>query len=204
MKASNSGSPRNSPQAKFKKVKTNDSPTAAFLKPFKSDPDLLFIEEFSKKHLPFYTSSSNFLPKERKINSEKVLSSLTKELFAELAGNVSKTVVEQKRDSSSSSHRIEFSVNILLDNEHDTTSFQFGKPGWVCASCVNFNYKMRKRCNRCSKPRSLLPNAYKPIEIKERLATEKKESTPKDWICFLCKKENDKNLMKCKYCKNTE
>ena len=41
---------------------------------------------------------------------------------------------------------------------NEYTTLMFGRRGWICELCNNFNYETRKKCNRCStlkKPRKI-------------------------------------------------
>lgn len=33
-------------------------------------------------------------------------------------------------------------------------SFEFPEGGWECSKCQNYNFKGRKECHRCKKPKS--------------------------------------------------
>ena len=46
----------------------------------------------------------------------------------------------------------------------------FGRHGWICKLCNNFNYDTRKKCNRCHVVK-------KPKKIVEYLLEENKEVT---------------------------
>ena len=69
------------------------------------------------------------------------------------------------------------------------TTEMFGRKGWVCSICSNFNYSSRSKCNKCSASRS-------PQKIKRRKGTEEEGNKGKfseregDWICFKCKNLN--------------
>ena len=59
----------------------------------------------------------------------------------------------------------------------------FGRVGWICELCNNFNYDTRKRCNRCHINK-------KAKKIEEYLLAEKNKNNAR------------KNLWYCKYCGN--
>lgn len=41
--------------------------------------------------------------------------------------------------------------NNFSNASQDNKSFMYGKIGWVCSMCKNFNYEKRVKCNRCGK-----------------------------------------------------
>ena len=74
----------------------------------------------------------------------------------------------------------------------------FGRKGWICIICNNFNYNIRVKCNRCGEDKK----PKKIIDIK--LNKEKnKEKNPKkgDWICSNCKNLNYSFRNVCNRCK---
>ena len=70
----------------------------------------------------------------------------------------------------------------------------FGKKGWICIICNNFNYNIRVKCNRCGEDKK----PKKIIDIKLN-----KEKNPKkgDWICLNCKNLNYSFRNVCNRCK---
>ena len=45
-------------------------------------------------------------------------------------------------------------------------SFEFPEGGWECSKCQNYNFKGRKECNRCKKPRTTKDTTGKPPHMK--------------------------------------
>jgi hypothetical protein len=70
----------------------------------------------------------------------------------------------------------------------------FGRLGWICNKCNNFNYETRNRCNRCSAdkdPRSLVEIQKKNKEKEEAAQNKKKNKEQKvDWVCSHCSNLN--------------
>ena len=70
----------------------------------------------------------------------------------------------------------------------------FGRLGWICNKCNNFNYETRNRCNRCSAdkdPRSLAEIQKKNKEKEEAAQNKKKNKEQKvDWVCSHCSNLN--------------
>jgi len=110
----------------------------------------------------------------------------------------------------------------ILDKDNYLVEM-FGKKGWVCILCNNFNYETRVKCNRCGarkKPKRFVENKIeKEIEIKEvkddkdekdekeimetKDMKSKKEKHNKkgDWICSNCKNLNYSFRTVCNRCR---
>ena len=73
----------------------------------------------------------------------------------------------------------------------------FGKRGWICIFCNNFNYEARIKCNRCR----ALKN---PKKIVNKLKNEKNDQNIQNnnWICSNCKNFNYSFRKICNRCKN--
>ena len=82
--------------------------------------------------------------------------------------------------------------------EDDTGEYlleMFGRKGWICKLCNNFNYETRVKCNRCG----ILKKPKKLIEIKQRNAEERDKDG--DWSCIYCKNLNYSFRSVCNRCK---
>ena len=79
---------------------------------------------------------------------------------------------------------------------------KFGKRGWQCENCNNFNFESRIKCNRCGV--KMKPKIIK----KQKKETIKKEKTTKksfvektgDWICPNCTNINFAFRQSCNRC----
>jgi hypothetical protein len=71
----------------------------------------------------------------------------------------------------------------------------FGRIGWICKLCNNFNYETRIKCNRCG----ILKTPKKLVEIKQRNAEERDKEG--DWSCIYCKNLNYSFRSICNRCK---
>ena len=63
----------------------------------------------------------------------------------------------------------------------------FGKNGWICSKCSNFNYESRKKCNRCGDDKN--PRTLSEIKRKKEESNKnekKKKEHKKDWVCSAC------------------
>ena len=71
----------------------------------------------------------------------------------------------------------------------------FGRIGWICKQCNNFNYETRQKCNRChikKIPKRIIKEESSPGDIKD--------SQKFDWICSNCKNFNYSFRMICNRC----
>ena len=94
--------------------------------------------------------------------------------------------------------------NNLIDRKLESEDYlieMFGRAGWICKACNNFNFETRNKCNRC--------HVIKMPKTKEEIfkKTEKKKNKKKikerktDWFCLNCYNINygfRKNCNKCK------
>ena len=79
----------------------------------------------------------------------------------------------------------------------------FGRKGWICKLCNNFNYETRNKCNRCGimkKPKKITD--LKPKK-EQRVFNDVKERNNKkgDWICINCRNLNYSFRNFCNRCK---
>ena len=98
-----------------------------------------------------------------------------------------------------------FGTNICdnIRNEDDEYLVQmFGKRGWICLLCNNFNYETRIKCNRCGelkKPKKI--NDLRFQIKKEQIDNNLNDNQNKDWICSYCKNINYSFRNICNRCK---
>ena len=98
-----------------------------------------------------------------------------------------------------------FSQNININKNIE----MFGKKGWICPFCNNFNYENRTKCNRCKIVKyNKNHNKKRNIEI-ETINNQKKNNLLKqkqfserlgDWICFKCQNLNFAFRIFCNRC----
>ena len=64
----------------------------------------------------------------------------------------------------------------------------FGRRGWICEQCNNFNYESSSKCNRCGvvKQPVLVSDMFSKDEIKRNNKCDRKG----DWCCHNCNKLN--------------
>ena len=101
------------------------------------------------------------------------------------------------------------------NKEEDYEIEMFGRIGWICDQCNNFNYNTRNKCNRCGVPKS----PKKTTKLKKKLENKRKnelklnpnsqmENNNKkrikeregDWICPKCSNLNFSFRILCNRC----
>ena len=97
---------------------------------------------------------------------------------------------------SSSNTIFETNTNDNVSNEDDDYLIEmFGKRGWICLLCNNFNYETRIKCNRCGelkKPKKItnLKLKMKKNQKEQKDNNNKSDNQNKNWICSYCKNFN--------------
>ena len=84
--------------------------------------------------------------------------------------------------------------------EEEYSIKMFGKKGWICALCNNFNFETRIKCNRCKS----LKNPKKIVNTKSKIKNEfnsNNDEENSDWICSKCQNLNYSFRTICNRCK---
>ena len=71
----------------------------------------------------------------------------------------------------------------------------FGRRGWICKLCNNFNYETRIKCNRCG----ILKKPKKIMDIRKK--SEEEHNKEGDWRCMHCKNLKYSFRTLCNRCK---
>ena len=150
---------------------------------------------------PFVPSNFN-KKEEEKIsrNNSKDYSSKDKDSDS-TSSNSDKKEEENNFVSLNQSKKVE---NVEQNYEKDEYLIEmFGRRGWICVFCNNFNYETRTKCNRCGvlkKPKKIfdLRQKYEKKELKENKERNNKKG---DWICLNCKNLNYSFRNFCNRCK---
>ena len=86
-----------------------------------------------------------------------------------------------------------------IDDEY--TVEMFGRRGWICQGCNNFNYESRKNCNRCKIPKNPLKKSVildnKGNKISDSLLNANHKD---DWNCYNCGNINYAFRLNCNRC----
>jgi hypothetical protein len=84
----------------------------------------------------------------------------------------------------------------------DYTIKMFGRDGWICKLCTNFNFESRNKCNRClarKNPKTIEEINQKNQENKKNKKKVKERKT--DWLCLNCQNLNYGFRRNCNRCK---
>ena len=68
--------------------------------------------------------------------------------------NINPIFIPQKNKGDSGTHLPYPNVQKKEIKEDDYVIEMFGRVGWICDQCNNFNYDTRNKCNRCGIPKS--------------------------------------------------
>ena len=94
---------------------------------------------------------------------------------------------------------------VVKEMEKEEYVFEkFGKLGWECEKCNNFNFESRTVCNRCEAPKQ--PKSLEQIKLENELKSGDKKKKPLverkgDWQCPLCHNLNFAFRTSCNRCK---
>ena len=114
-----------------------------------------------KPNLNDYVTSKNFLPKVTSLYFESKQISPRKTPLLSLSNYYvpSKIDVQSLIEFiSTNQKKQEKSVSPKESNQvkpKDLIGFRFGKRGWTCTECSNFNFLTRNKCNTCGKKRNI-------------------------------------------------
>ena len=95
-------------------------------------------------------------------------------------------------------------INIKEMEKEEYVFEKFGKLGWECEKCNNFNFESRTICNRCEAPKQ--PKSLEQIKLENELKSGEKKKKPLverkgDWQCPLCHNLNFAFRVSCNRCK---
>lgn len=78
----------------------------------------------------------------------------------------------------------------------------FGRRGWICEQCNNFNYDSRHKCNRCGIPKQakLINSALTSIVSDQNMEVDQSSSHKGDWCCQNCNNLNYAFRLVCNRC----
>jgi len=76
----------------------------------------------------------------------------------------------------------------------------FGRKGWICKLCNNFNYETRNKCNRCG----IIKKPKRIVDLKQKMdniGMKERSNKKGDWICINCRNLNYSFRTFCNRCK---
>ena len=135
---------------------------------------------------------SNYPKKENELLRKKSEDSLSKDKESD-----STSAISEKREDeiNNEQKKNEKKMNDEKLEPGDYMVQMFGRRGWICQLCNNFNYETRVKCNRCGVPK-------KPKRIFEiRQKGEEEHYKEGDWKCYHCKNINYSFRNICNRCK---
>ena len=149
------------------------------------------------------------------INDMQIQNNLSNNNFQ---NKINKGNNKNKGKSNNTMMMINNNFPIFSQNNNSNKNLEmFGKKGWICNYCNNFNYENRTKCNRCRKNKSPKINKSKiynnnnknvNVNVENNNENKKNNSTSSfivnndkksqkyfserigDWICFYCKNLN--------------
>ena len=87
-------------------------------------------------------------------------------------------------------------------NQDNYLTIMFGKLGWICRLCNNFNFKTRNICNRCKALKT--PKTIEEINMEKEIKKNQKKKIKEkrtDWLCLNCQNINYFFRKICNRCK---
>lgn len=99
----------------------------------------------------------------------------------------------------------ELALNTLDDNSNDYLVEMFGRKGWICDECNNFNYESRMKCNRCKIAKAPKRISYNGESNNiEDLKNLRKYERKGDWTCENCWNLNFAFRVQCNRCQKAK
>ena len=151
-----------------------------------------FIPSKLKVKIQPQNEPNNTLLKEININNEEIPS-----IDDRASPHISEITNKDKNSFSSNEFGNINDTNLDLDESQYLVEM-FGKKGWICILCNNFNYNIRVKCNRCGhikKPKRI-------SDMKINLENNKEKNNMKgDWLCPNCKNINYSFRTFCNRCR---
>ena len=159
--------------------------------------------------------SDCYLNKTYSINSKYINNNLNNQ---NICSNITKDsdFVNNNCDNNSVNIKNPSKENIKLEKETKKTKKKrkkkltdnytieiFGRRGWICEKCNNFNYESRKTCNRCK----IVKTPIKKSELYDKngidiLNNLLNSNNKKEWNCSICGNINYSFRIKCNRCQN--
>ena len=113
---------------------------------------------------------------------------------------------EEENNFNSFNNKTETDKNKINEKNLEESEYlveMFGRKGWICRLCNNFNYETRNKCNRCGivkKPKKIIDIKQK-VDPKANKETKERNNKKGDWICLNCRNLNYSFRTICNRCK---
>jgi hypothetical protein len=113
--------------------------------------------------------------------------------YINLTNSLNKIQNSIKDEHNKEQNEIKFPMNNLLNNNLNKNEYivkMFGRHGWICRLCNNFNFESRIQCNRCKSKK--MPKIKEEIfkEKDKQKKNKKKKIRKHDWLCLNCENIN--------------
>ena len=153
---------------------------------------------------PFIPSSYNEKEKNKVIYRTNTNDSSSKDKETDSTSSISEKKGEEEENAYDSFNHSEKNKTTKQNLEKSEYLVEmFGRKGWICILCNNFNYETRVKCNRCGvvkKPKKIVDLRAK-YEPKENIDIKDRSNKKGDWICMNCKNLNYSFRTLCNRCK---
>jgi hypothetical protein len=146
-----------------------------------NSPDTPYGYKLNKLRQLSTNPNCAFIPKSFNCNSQKQTSTGIFNPTNTLTRNIPNIVpaMDYSKQQQSLSNK-----SSPTSNANDSKSFMYGKSGWICSMCKNFNYEsnslltlVRSKCNRCGKPQSRPGSELmKPFQDEQQMQAYKPQS----------------------------
>ena len=155
---------------------------------------------------PFVPSNYNEKEGNIFITRSNTNDSSLKDKETDSTSSISEKKEEEEEEENNYDSFNHFEKSKMLEQNLEKSEYlveMFGRKGWICILCNNFNYETRTKCNRCGevkKPKKIvdLRTKYEPKEYKEIKERSNKKG---DWVCMNCKNLNYSFRTACNRCK---
>jgi len=137
---------------------------------------------------------SNYSKKE----NEQFLRKKSEDSLSKDKESDSTSAISEKREDEISNESMKKNTKRRINEKSDNGEYlveMFGRRGWICKLCNNFNYETRVKCNRCG----IMKKPKRIMEIKQK--GEEEHNKEGDWKCVHCKNLNYSFRTICNRCK---
>ena len=157
---------------------------------------------------PFIPSNYNIQQK------EDILRNKSKDSLSKDKESDSTSAISEKREEENNLNNFDSPQN--LEKRKNSENLEkveylvemFGRKGWICKLCNNFNYETRSKCNRCGiikKPKKIIDLKskieHKDINYNNIHINKERNNKKGDWICINCRNLNYSFRTVCNRCK---
>ena len=118
--------------------------------------------------------------------------------------NIENNEINKENENCKEKEETKEKPNVKEMEKEEYVFEKFGKLGWECEKCNNFNFESRTICNRCNVPKQ--PKSLEQIKLENELKSGEKKKKPLverkgDWQCPACHNLNFAFRISCNRCK---